>query len=160
MDVREPKHGKIGDARAQIVEQLEQLMALMVRHLTDRDISFTSVSTLSGLERRGPARLTALARAEGVSQPSMTQLVQRLERQGLVTRVHDPDDGRVVVVAITDAGRRLLAQRRQARADRLAVLLAGLPPEDERTLYAALPAIRHLVHDATHSPPPAEATTS
>ena len=52
----------------------------------------------------GPTRLTTLAAKEGVGQPSMTQLIQRLERQDLVTRLADPEDGRAALVAITDAG--------------------------------------------------------
>src|SRR5690348_9275886 len=116
---------------------LEQLAVLAVRHLTPRDISFTTASTLGRLARGGPARLTALATDEGVSQPSMTQLVQRLERQGLVRRTSDPADRRVVLVAVTDAGRELLADRRQARTERLAALLAALPDEDRQALAAA-----------------------
>ncbi|WP_377273989.1 MarR family winged helix-turn-helix transcriptional regulator [Peterkaempfera sp. SMS 1(5)a] len=112
-------------------------------------MSFTTASTLGRLARGGPARLTALAADEGVSQPSMTQLVQRLERQGLVRRTSDPADGRVVLVAVTDAGRELLADRRRARTERLAALLAALPAEDREALAAAaagaLPALERLV---------------
>jgi DNA-binding MarR family transcriptional regulator len=78
----------------------------------------------------------------------MTQLVQRLERQGLVERNRDPGDRRLVWVNITDAGRRLLADRRRARAAELAEVLATLPPEEEAALgaavAAALPVIRKL----------------
>jgi DNA-binding MarR family transcriptional regulator len=110
-----------------------------------RDISFAS--TLSRLEQR-PRRLTSLAADGGVAQPSMTQLVQRLERQGLAERDRDPDDGRVVWVGITEAGRALLADRRTRRAQELADLLATLPPEEEAApagaVLAALPVIRRL----------------
>ncbi|HYZ57653.1 MAG TPA: MarR family transcriptional regulator, partial [Streptosporangiaceae bacterium] len=50
-------------------------------------------------------RKPELAAAECVSQPSMSQLVQRLEQQGLATRASDPADGRAALIAITDAGR-------------------------------------------------------
>jgi DNA-binding MarR family transcriptional regulator len=111
-----------------------------------RDISFTTASTLSRLEQR-PRRLTSLAADGGVAQPSMTQLVQRLERQGLAERDRDPDDGRVVWVGITEAGRALLADRRTRRAQELADLLATLPPEEAApagAVLAALPVIRGL----------------
>jgi DNA-binding MarR family transcriptional regulator len=142
-------------AREEVAAALEQLAFLAVRHLTNRDISFTAASTLGRLNREGPARLTALAADEGVTQPSMTQLIQRLERQGLVTRVNDPDDGRVVLVAVTAAGRALLAQRRRSRTDRLAELLATLSPEDEQALAtavrAAAPAFQRLVESAAQA---------
>ena len=62
--------------------------------------------------REEPIRLTALAAKEGVSQPSMTQLIQRLERLGLVTRLADPDDGRAALIGIT--GRAKAARRPEA----------------------------------------------
>nr|WP_078917165.1 MarR family transcriptional regulator [Streptomyces sp. NRRL S-813] len=115
-------------------------------------MSFTTASTLARLEREGPARLTALAVAEGVAQPSMTQLVQRLERRGLVRRVDDPADGRVTLVAVTDAGRELLAERRRLRDGRLADLLAALPAEEQQALgeavRTALPLVRQMLEGA------------
>jgi DNA-binding MarR family transcriptional regulator len=149
--------------RSAVAAGLDELTRLAVRRSgTPRDISFTTASTLSRLEHDGPRRLTSLAIDEGVAQPSMTQLVQRLERQGLVERNRDPDDKRVVWVAITDAGRRLLSDRRTSRAQELAELLATLPPEDEAALatavLAALPVIRRLAerHARTADPAPSE----
>jgi DNA-binding MarR family transcriptional regulator len=86
----------------------------------------------------------------------MTQLVGRLERDGLVVRLVDPDDGRATVVDITDNGRDLLADRRQAMRDRLAALLETLPPHDEATLAltmrVALPLIDRLLIEAADKP--------
>jgi DNA-binding MarR family transcriptional regulator len=135
--------------RSAVAAGLDQLARLAIRRPgAPRDISFTTASTLSRLEDEGPRRLTSLAVDEGVAQPSMTQLIQRLERQGLVERTRDADDKRVVWVGITEAGRRLLAKRRSARAAELAELLATLPPDEEAALAtavrAALPVIRKL----------------
>jgi DNA-binding MarR family transcriptional regulator len=67
---------------------------------------------LNTLHRDGPARvITTLAAAAGIGQPSMTELVQRLERQALVTRINDPQDGRAALVTIINAAR---AARRPA----------------------------------------------
>jgi DNA-binding MarR family transcriptional regulator len=128
---------------------LDELTRLGIRRTgAPRDISFTTAATLSRLQEDGPRRLTSLAVDEGVAQPSMTQLIQRLERQGLVERNRDPDDKRVVWVAITDEGRRLVARRRATREAELAELLATLPPDEEAVLAAAvraaLPVIRKL----------------
>lgn len=138
---------------------LAEVASAVIRAVTDRrGMSFTAASALARLEREGPARLTALAAAEGVTQPSMTQLVQRLERQGLVARVGDPDDGRVTLVAVTDAGRDVLAERRRTRDDHLARLLAGLPEEQRQALGAAvrtaLPLVRRMLEDDDVRPRP------
>jgi len=150
----EGSEGPRDAARSEVAAGLEELTRFAVRRTgSPRDISFTTASTLSRLEHEGPRRLTSLAVDEGVAQPSMTQLVQRLERQGFVERNRDPADKRVVWVAITDAGRRLLADRRASRAGELAALLAALPPEDEAALaaavLAALPVIRRLAGSGT-----------
>jgi DNA-binding MarR family transcriptional regulator len=85
----------------------------------------------------------------------MTEVVQRLERKGLVTRIDNPEDGRAAVVTITNAGRALREDQRRDRRDRLAELLAALSPRDETTLtlalHVALPIIRGLIDDAQQS---------
>ncbi|SEU40670.1 DNA-binding transcriptional regulator, MarR family [Nonomuraea wenchangensis] len=109
-----------------------------------RDLSITALSTLANLERLGPRRLTELAAIEGVTQPAMTQLVSRLEREAMAERLPDPDDGRVVLVAVTQHGRAELARRRAVQAKRLAELLAELPEADRAAIAAALPALERL----------------
>src|SRR3954453_17400864 len=111
------------------------------RRLTPREeLSLTAASTLRRLERFGPHRLTELYAPEGITQPAMTQLVTRLEREGLARRDSDPADGRAVVVSITDAGRASVARRRDGRARSLSGLLPGLPAEDHAAILTALPA--------------------
>src|SRR5580692_2937468 len=106
---------------AEVAAGLERLVVL-IRWLSPSGLSLTAAATLASLERSGPARLTALAAGEGVTQPAMTQLVARLAGQGLVARSADPDDGRVVHVQLTAAGRELISRRRAARADKLSGL--------------------------------------
>jgi len=145
-----------GVSREVAVEGLEQTAILMVRHLSVRTgLGLTANSTLGTLDREGPARVTALAAAASIGQPAMTELVQRLKRQGLVTRVDDPGDGRAALVTITDAGRALLDDQRRDRRDRLAELFTALPADEEVTLtlamHVALPIIRRLIDDAQQS---------
>jgi DNA-binding MarR family transcriptional regulator len=134
-----------------VAEGLEQAAILMVRHISDR-AALTASMVMDTLHREGPVRVTALAAATGIGQPSMTELVQRLERQGLVTRVDDPEDGRAALISITNAGRALIDDKRRNRRQRLAELLATLTPHDEATLTlamdVALPIIRKLIQNA------------
>jgi DNA-binding MarR family transcriptional regulator len=145
-----------GVTRESAAEGLEQAAILMVRHLPVRTgLGLTANLTLGTLDREGPTRVTALAATASIGQPAMTELVQRLERQGLVTRVDDPGDGRAALVSITDAGRALLDDQHTNRRDRMAELLAALPADDEVTLtlamHVALPIIRRLIDDAQRS---------
>jgi DNA-binding MarR family transcriptional regulator len=81
---------------------------------------------------------------QGVTQPAMTQLVTRLERDGYAVRGSDPSDARVVLVDLTDAGRAVLAERRELRASRMSELLDTLPADDREVILGALPALKLL----------------
>jgi DNA-binding MarR family transcriptional regulator len=133
-----------GDPSA-LSAQLDDL-ALALRSATaDRAaLSLTAAATLARLQREGPARLTELAAAEGITQPSMTALVARLSAQGLVRRAADPSDGRAVILSLTGAGEELLAQRRAARTVRLVPFVAGLSADDLRHIAQAMPALTRL----------------
>jgi DNA-binding MarR family transcriptional regulator len=124
-------------------EALYGLLSTILRHVP-RDLSLTSVATLSTLDRTGPRRITDLALSEGVAQPSMTALVTNLEREGLVERRRDPYDGRVALVDLTEAGRAYLAARRHAGARSLSSLIGKLPDADAVALSHATQALRHL----------------
>jgi DNA-binding MarR family transcriptional regulator len=151
-----------GVNRREVAEGLEQAAILMVRHMSDR-AALSASRALEMLNREGPARVTTLAAAVGIGQPSMTELAQRLERQGLVSRVDDPGDGRAALVTITNAGRALLDDQRRGRRDRVAELLTALPAEDEATLtlamHVALPIIRRLIDEAQQSRSPTDGQT-
>jgi DNA-binding MarR family transcriptional regulator len=123
---------------------LERLFALLRRGGQPEDVSLTAASALRNLQLNGPRRIGDLAGDEGVSQPAATQLVSRLEKEGLVERATDPADGRVVLVRITDAGAGLLQRRRQIRAERLAEVVHTLSEEDAKLIAAALPALERL----------------
>ena len=110
-----------------------------------RDISLTSLSTLSVLDRSGPRRVTDLAVVEGVTQPSMTALVSGLERAGLVERRADPTDRRVALVALTAQGTDYMEARRQASVEAFVQLIDKLAPEQADALTDAVPALRQLL---------------
>jgi DNA-binding MarR family transcriptional regulator len=95
-----------------------------------REVSRIEVEVLSILGE-GPRRITELSELEGVAQPTMTLLVKRLEEKGWVDRAGLPDDGRVVLVSITEAGR---AARQRFRAQFLAALRADLQDLSDRQL--------------------------
>ena len=131
---------------------LERLIGLFRWLSPPSGLSLTAAATLATLERSGPRRLTALAAREGVTQPAMTQLVARLQDAGLAERVADPADGRVVQVRITAEGQAMLACRRAVRAERVALLLARLSPDEQAALAAALPAMDALANAQRDEP--------
>src|ERR1700685_3075008 len=134
----------VDELAAALTVDLERIMGLYRSLAAPDGLSLTAAATLAAIERFGSQRLTALAAREGVTQPAMTQLISRLEDAGLVRRESHPDDGRVVLVTITDDGRATLARRRDTRATRLAVILAQLSPHHLSPLDAARSALDAL----------------
>jgi DNA-binding MarR family transcriptional regulator len=146
-----------GSDAEQIATVLQAAAVLLVRHLVGgQGQSITSSLVLAQLDDDGPVRISALAAASGVSQPSMTELVGRLEREGLVTRLSDPQDGRATLVDITASGRAQRSQLRRTLHDRVVELLEMLRAEDQATLSLAMrvasPFIQQLTQFAAQHP--------
>src|SRR5690349_22109237 len=101
-------------------------------------LSRTAAAVLANLDQRGPRRITDLAALEAIAQPSMTALITRLERAGLVQRGPDADDARAVRVSLTPRGADALKQIRADRTALIAERLQALTPEERHSLAAAL----------------------
>lgn len=127
-----------------LTRAIENFNRYYIRLPTVQKLPFTTLSVLDTLALGGPRRLTELARTEQISQPGLTQLVTRLERDGLVERRPDPADGRAVLVHITENGRDVGRSRHQDRGRHLSPLIAELTPMERRALAAALPVLARL----------------
>jgi DNA-binding MarR family transcriptional regulator len=142
------------DPTAKRVEQIEfvsgQLLsraALLTRLLTkqiDGELSRTEAGILATLDS-GPRRVTELADLEGLAQPTMTVLVKQLEERGLARRDRQARDGRVVLVSVTDAGRRAVMQFRLEAQTALRSYLAEMSDEQIDALSISGEALQSLI---------------
>lgn len=112
-------------------------------------LSGPRLSALSVIVFGGPLSLSALAGAEQVRPPTISRLVQDLEREGLVERVRDPGDGRVWKVRATARGRQLLEEGRRRRVVRLAAAVEALPAAERRLLARAVNLLDGLARPGT-----------
>jgi DNA-binding MarR family transcriptional regulator len=134
----------------QLASDLDTRIAAIWRSLlrqSPREVSRTTISVLARLRDHGPQRITALADAESVAQPTMTTLVNRLERDGHVSRAADPDDGRAALIALSDEGRKLLERFGEQRTQLLSGPIGGLDRDQRAALEAALPALDQLIQN-------------
>jgi DNA-binding MarR family transcriptional regulator len=83
-------------------------------------------------------RVTDLAERLGVDSPGVTRKVQQLEREGLVCRSADPDDGRATRLGLTPAGRRSIESLLCAREGWLHGVLQGWSEADRRAFAKLL----------------------
>lgn len=114
-------------------------------------LSLVHVNVLAVLDIDGPLPMGGLAEALDVSQASATGIVDRMEQRSLVERRRDDDDRRVVRVALTDEGRRLIAGMAAERREHLAAMLDTLTDAELEGLLLgtrALHRARALHHEA------------
>ena len=112
-----------------------ELEARLEGALGEVELSMTRLSVLTALVRRGePLTLSDLAAAVACVRSNMTQVVDRLEGDGLVKRVADASDRRIVRAALTPAG----AERQAAGEERLsrvqAEFCASISPPDRAAI--------------------------
>jgi DNA-binding MarR family transcriptional regulator len=113
---------------------------------TDRSAGLTParLSALSVLVFGGPRTLGRLARAEDVAGPTMTRIVDGLCELGLAERRPHPDGGRMVLVAPTAEGERVMRAAQEARVEVIVAALRALPAQDRAAIVAAAPALGRL----------------
>ncbi|MET0702952.1 MAG: MarR family transcriptional regulator [Mycobacterium sp.] len=108
------------------------------------DLSFPETAALARLDRCGPATSAELARKEQISPQSMGATLSTLQDRGLIARSADPDDGRRIVLRITDRGLAALRDRRRERVEQLAQGLANFTGDELEVLRVAAPLIERL----------------
>lgn len=124
---------------------IEDFITIFIRLPLVERLSFTTLSVLHTLARRGPMRLTELTATEQMTQPAITQMVRRLEEDGLLERRADVRDGRVALIQLTPRGAQIVEARRTARVERLSGLLERLSAEEREAIVAAVPALAHAI---------------
>ena len=122
------------------------LVRLLVRQVRSREISRTEMEVLSILTE-GPRRITELTELEGIAQPTMTLLVRRLQEKDWVKRDGLPEDGRVVLVSLTEAGAAAQQRLRTQFLQAMRTDLQELSDQELQALSAATGTLSSFVED-------------
>lgn len=140
------------DDPAELAARLRLATARMARFLRQQDageLPSGQTSALATIVVRGPLTHGELAARERIAPPSVTKVVDHLAGRGLVVRMADPSDGRVVLIEATDAGRSLHERNRVRRNEWLAGQLAHLDRSEVGRLGELLEVFEHLLEVAT-----------
>jgi DNA-binding MarR family transcriptional regulator len=141
---RPPRAGSPDD----VADRLHSAAIHLLRRLRREDdasgVSAPRLSALSVVVFGGPLTIGALAAAEQVRVPTMSRLVVTLEADGLLRRVPDAQDRRVVRVEATDAGRTLLHAGRRRRVSALSADVARMSAAERAALVKAIPLLEKL----------------
>jgi|SRR5690606_24447596 len=111
------------------------LVKELERHLAPIGLTPAHMPVLLALEQ-GEASQKAIAERAGVEQATMTATLGRMERDGLVTRRPNPDDGRSILVALTPGAREKLPLVEAAVSAINTKVLAQLTPEEGQQFIA------------------------
>jgi DNA-binding MarR family transcriptional regulator len=108
-------------------------------------VSMTQVHVLSMLQRHGDVPMSRLADLIDVSLSNATGLIDRMEERGYVERVRVPDDRRVVIVRMTDEGRRVMDDMESLREHTFRTVLDRLSEEQLRGIDQATADLRDAI---------------
>ena len=106
---------------------------MLERRAREHDLSIIQTRLLGVLRDRRPT-MNELARFLDLDKSSVTGLVDRAERRGLVERVPSTADRRAVLVALTDHGRSFVSDAAARFEADVSLLLERLPPADRASL--------------------------
>lgn len=135
----------------EVAGALHVSIGLLLRRLRQTpspgELTLPETAALTRLDRSGPATPGTLAKGDRISPQAMGATLAGLEKLGLVRRASDPEDGRRVLMSLTDAGVEVVRNRRNARTQRLATALAAdFTREELDLLQKAAPLIERLAH--------------
>ena len=112
-------------------------MAVLNKIGADNDLSLTQLRVLGILRDRRP-RMAALADYLGLKKSTMTGLIDRAEKRGLLARAPSEEDDRAIEVFLTPEGAKLVERLRSQVRGALAPLSDGLPASDQQRLEGLL----------------------
>lgn len=132
---------------AELASQLRMSVTRLARKLrreADPAVTPTQLAALYTVETHGPVKAGSLAAHEQIRKSTATRLIAGLVEAGLIDRLADPTDGRVVWVSITADGKRLLQRFRRRGNEYLAERIKGLDPEELAVLGRAAQILERL----------------
>jgi DNA-binding MarR family transcriptional regulator len=107
--------------------------------LSEIGLSLAKLAALHRLSEAGESLpLGQLAERLSCVKSNVTQLVDRLEADGLVSRAADPNDRRSRLAVLTDAGREAYAKGRKIQVDAEEALFGALTADESATLHTLL----------------------
>ena len=128
------------------LRRIVRAIDLHSRHLVDEfGVTGPQLIALQELNRLGEVPVGVLARNVHVSHPTMTGILHRLEKRGLVRRVRDARDRRRMNVATTEKGRLILDQAPSPLQDRFRFELSKLEEWEQTQMLATLQRVAALM---------------
>jgi MarR family transcriptional repressor of emrRAB len=138
----------IADFRA----AMTQMKCASSERLVRMGISMAQLHILHTLQRDGEMPMSRLAEVLHVSLSNATGLIDRIEERGFIERTRVAEDRRVVLIRVTEAGRRMLDEVDTVSSDLLRSVVAHIAPAEVAGVGRAIAALRRGLEEATGGP--------
>lgn len=132
--------GALDDFVTAVLEASWLLVGISTRSVEDVDdrVTLTQFRTMAVLADRGQTNLSRLAAELDVNASTAMRVIDRLVLAELVSRTENPASRREVVLCLTPAGERLVADVVAKRRTEIATLVGAIPAPDQEALVNAL----------------------
>jgi DNA-binding MarR family transcriptional regulator len=128
------------------LRRIVRAIELHSRHLVDQyGVTGPQLVALQELARLGEVQVSVLARNIHVSHPTMTGILDRLQRRGLIRRVRDAQDRRRMIVTTTEKGQSILEGAPSPLQDRFRSEFSKLEKWEQTQMLATLQRIATLM---------------
>ncbi len=152
--IREKHDGALGD-KSSVRVWLRLLSCTMAiekevqRRFAELGMTLPRFDVLAALDRHGEMNMGALSQALLVSNGNVTQLVQKLVRDGLVEMHKPPSDRRSSIVRLTPEGREVFGRLARAHQDWIEQMVGGLDYTQRERIYVALGVLKMSIAKAS-----------
>jgi DNA-binding MarR family transcriptional regulator len=129
-----------------------RLSSVLERHAIK--LTASQMTLLYAIYEAPERRLSAgrLAEELGVSAPAITGLADKLHREGFLTKLPNPEDRRVVILALTESGKAAVEEMLAAFDELFLPLLFEMSPDSRRSLLRGMAHIHQLARHVTGQP--------
>lgn len=134
----------------QLVARLRLTVSRLARRLrqeAETGVSPSMLSAMSSIELLGPCTLGDLAVRERIQPPTVTRIVNRLHEEGLVDRIPDSADRRIIRVQLSAMGKAFLQRVRTRKNAYLSRKLRNLGPDELQAIEIAVDSLERLLED-------------
>jgi DNA-binding MarR family transcriptional regulator len=132
------RKGDQAEAFSMITQVARNARTALSRHLLDLGLYAGQDGVMLALDARDGQTPGAIAMSLGVKAPTVTKTIGRLAAQGFVRREGSPDDGRMMLVFLTEAGRDQIKSIRKSQRKTEKAVFAGLKQRDITQLLGLL----------------------
>jgi MarR family transcriptional regulator, organic hydroperoxide resistance regulator len=120
---------------------------LRARDQQGRHLTSSQLRALFALDGKDAVPAGELARAADLNPATITAMLDSLARNGIIERHADPDDRRVILVSLTEAGQDLMAERRERWFALWHEHLGDLSPEELDFAVDVLKRVTRVISD-------------